>query len=50
MDICVEEMLGDYQIDQGHSARCWNDSRAPKIEMPITIKNDEAVAVGSGEK
>ena len=44
-------MPGDYQIDEGHSARCWlNDSRAPQVEMPIAIKNDEAVAVGSGGK
>lgn len=42
MEVCIEEMPGAYQIDEGHVAKCWlNDSRAPKV--------DEAVAVGRRE-
>ncbi|MEK4761175.1 ABC transporter ATP-binding protein [Viridibacillus sp. FSL E2-0187] len=47
MDICLEEMPGDYQIDESHSARCWlNDSRAPKVEMPFTLEKEKTVTVG----
>ncbi|MFD2210802.1 ABC transporter ATP-binding protein [Virgibacillus halophilus] len=33
MDICLEEMPGDYDISDDHTAKCWlNDERAPQLE------------------
>ncbi|MDY0404800.1 ABC transporter ATP-binding protein [Virgibacillus sp. 179-BFC.A HS] len=33
MDICLEEMPTDYDISDGHTAKCWlNDERAPHPE------------------
>ncbi|WP_077328737.1 ABC transporter ATP-binding protein [Virgibacillus siamensis] len=41
MEVCLEEMPGSYEIDEGHLAKCWlNDARAPKM--------DEIIAAGGG--
>jgi oligopeptide transport system ATP-binding protein len=48
MDICVEEMPGNFEIGEGHLAKCWlNDPRAPKVEHVFAREEEKALAVGS---
>ncbi|PSL41364.1 oligopeptide transport system ATP-binding protein [Planomicrobium soli] len=48
MDICVEEMPGNFEIGEGHLAKCWlNDSRAPKVEQVFAREEEKAIAAGS---
>ncbi|WP_099159705.1 ABC transporter ATP-binding protein [Virgibacillus ndiopensis] len=42
MEVCIEEMPGEYEIDGGHVAKCWlNDPRAPKVEEPVALGREE---------
>ena len=42
MDICLEEIPPDFEIDQGHTAKCWlNDPRAPKVEDLVAAGSEE---------
>lgn len=42
MEVCLGEMPGDYEIADGHVAKCWlNDPRATEVEEPVALGRGE---------
>ncbi|GIN85039.1 ABC transporter ATP-binding protein [Heyndrickxia sporothermodurans] len=42
MEVCVDHMPPDFDIGNGHTAKCWlNDARAPKVEDLVAAGREQ---------